>query len=280
MKIVVLTNNGSVYGKKILNDLTISGVDFQATFVIKPPLKYYRNLFKFIRKRISLFDALYFCGKRLLYQIKQPVPVLWKGKPFVRNYADIGRPIVYVKDVNSRECLNALEALSPDIIILGQTGIVKWDLLRIAKVGVLNAHPAILPYYRGIDCSRWAIYKGEFHKIGASVHWVDRGVDTGNVITKKAYAFVGNETLEGLDDNLYDLGVSLITQVVCTIDRNNIPSGERQIREDGNQYFKMPRIIEYRVKKKLREFLASNERIKSDQERASEQPETDECPTL
>lgn len=279
MNIVVLTNNGSVYGKKILNDLRISGVELQATFVIKPPLKYYRNLFKFIRKRVSLFDALYFSAKRLLYQIEQPIPALWKGRPFVRSYADISASILYVKDVHSRESLNALEALSPDIIILGHTGIVKSDLLRIAKIGVLNAHPGLLPYYRGIDCSRWAIYNGEFHKIGATVHWVDRGVDTGNVILRRAYGFIGDETLEKLDENLYDLCVSLLTQVVCMICKDNIPSGEPQVRADGTQYFKMSRIIEHQVKRKLQKFLTSNERIALSREGPPEPPRTGTCST-
>jgi folate-dependent phosphoribosylglycinamide formyltransferase PurN len=280
MKIVVLTNSGSLYGKKILNDLTISGMQPEAIFVIKNTLKYYTNLFRFIRKRVSLFDALYFSAKRLLYQFQQPVPVLWKGKPFVRDYEDLGPPIQYVRDVNSRQCLSALEALAPDIIILGHTGIVKRDLLRIAKIGVLNAHPGILPYYRGIDCSRWAIYKGEFQNIGATVHWVDGGVDTGNVIAKKVYAFFGNETIQKLDEELYELCVLLLTQVVCTILGDNIPSGEPQIRADGKQYFKMSRIIEHRVKRQLREFLATNERIRLNREHAPAPPKTGECSIL
>jgi len=257
MKIVVMTNKSSIFGMKLLNNLIGQGIELEAVIVVKNSFKYYRNLFKLVRKRVGLFDALYFSGERLLHQMKATWRARWEGKLLISKYAHTGLPVFYVNGTNSGKCLNILTTISPDIIILAHTGIVRRDLLKTAKIGVLNAHPGILPYYRGIDCARWAIYNDEFYKIGCSVHWVDEGIDTGDIIAKKLYKFTGTETIYSLDENLYDLCVLLLTQVVSSLWNGHILSWERQVLEVGKQYYKIPRSTENIVKWKLKTFLST-----------------------
>jgi methionyl-tRNA formyltransferase len=112
-------------------------------------------------------------------------------------------------------------------------------LLALPAVGTLNAHPAILPDYRGIDCTKWALVNDDLDKIGSTVHWVDSGVDTGNVIAKLRYAVTVKDTVERIDEVLSRQCANEMACVVRRLlDGEKLP-GECQSAEEGKQYRKM-----------------------------------------
>lgn len=61
--------------------------------------------------------------------------------------------------------------------------IVPESVLDIPNIGVLNLHPAYLPYNRGWHTPSWAILEGT--PIGATLHFMDSGVDTGDIVHQK-----------------------------------------------------------------------------------------------
>ena len=73
----------------------------------------------------------------------------------------------------------ALERLRPAIVVLGGAPILPPDLLGIPSLGTLNAHPGLLPAYRGVDVVAWAILRGD--PVGVTVHLADPGIDTGMI---------------------------------------------------------------------------------------------------
>ena len=121
------------------------------------------NLFKYVKKRVGLIEAIYFSIRQLLS--KKEVPHLWNDQPFINSYAELPVPVNYVQGTNTDDTIEMIKHYSPDIIILGQTGIVRKKLLLLPKMGILNAHPGILPFYRGIDCAAWAIYNNDFSRM-------------------------------------------------------------------------------------------------------------------
>jgi methionyl-tRNA formyltransferase len=256
MKTVILTNQGSPYGMKVLNDFLHNRVAIEAVVVVRPPLAYYRTLFGYVRRRVGLVDALYFAGTRTLGQITAPRPAEWKGRPFVREYDAAGVPVRYVRGGNSREMLATVEALEPHLLVLAQTEIIRRELLRIPTIGVLNSHPGILPHYRGIDCAKWAVHNGEFHRVGVTVHWVDEGVDTGRIVAQKVYDFSTDGGIRQMEEELYTLCAELLTQVVSSIGGGAVPLGTAQIPASGKQYFKMPRAQEKQVERTLQQLRA------------------------
>ncbi len=241
LKIVVLTNAGSVYGKKVLNFLRRQNMPIQAGVVIRQSLTYYHNLFQSVRQRVGWFDAIYFSFERLIQEARQSRINRWQGFSFIDQYEHLNIPIIYSRKTNSPQTIKVLEALAPDLIVLGQTGIVRDDILRIPKIGVLNAHPGLLPYYRGIDCAAWAILDDRFDRVGSTVHWVDRGIDTGNILIAQPYVFKGDEKIHTLTDRLYDQCVELLAQVIGAIKAGQVLPSEAQKRERGKQCYKISR---------------------------------------
>jgi len=90
----------------------------------------------------------------------------------------------YVEHHNNDETESLLRKYEPDYIVLGGARILKNHIIKTAKYGVLNSHPAILPKYQGLDCVGWAILNGD--SVGATVHFIDEGVDTGPILIQES----------------------------------------------------------------------------------------------
>ena len=235
MRVVVLTNSGSSFGGHVLAALKAADVPVGAIVVINQGLGYYVKLFKYVRRSVGLVDAVFFSVKRVL-------------GAFVNKWQPTDDPLVYetfcdvverTTATNAPETVRIVSELKPDFVILGQTGIVGRRLLAIPAVGTLNAHPAILPDYRGIDCAKWALLNDDLDKIGSTVHWVNSGVDTGNVISKLRYAVTLKDTVEHIDEALSRQCANQMAGVVRRLLNGEKLPGERQSAEEGNQYRKM-----------------------------------------
>jgi folate-dependent phosphoribosylglycinamide formyltransferase PurN len=239
LRVVVLTNRGSVFGKDVVDALKGRGVEIAGIVVIAQPLSYYWKLFRWVHRRVGLVDAVFFSLQRVRHGDTLPSAA----------YDDFGPPVFHVQGTNTPETVDAVRSLAPDLMILAQTGIVRKALLGVPTIGTLNAHPGLLPSYRGIDCARWAILNGDWEQIGASVHWVDAGVDTGRVIAKEPVSVPVGSTIEEIDRLLDGHSAALLARVVAEMREGNVPEGSAQ--GEGVQYYKMSRKDEARVRRAL-----------------------------
>ncbi len=67
-------------------------------------------------------------------------------------------------------------------------------MLEMPTLGTLNAHPGLLPRYRGVDVVAWAVLNGD--PVGVSVHLVDAGIDTGRICRTRELPIHRGDTLE------------------------------------------------------------------------------------
>jgi len=105
-------------------------------------------------------------------------------KTFDQIIKNTGIEIHYVKNLNDDDCLEILKKIKPDYIILGGTRILKEHIINTVKKGILNAHPALLPKYQGLDCVGWSILNND--PVGATVHFIDNGIDSGPIILQES----------------------------------------------------------------------------------------------
>tara|TARA_R110002073_G_scaffold322276_2_gene498826 strand:+ start:9247 stop:10104 length:858 start_codon:yes stop_codon:yes gene_type:complete len=90
-----------------------------------------------------------------------------------------------IADVNSIGVQKYLEELKPDLIIVCHfQKILKKNIIKIPVMGCINLHPSLLPYYRGMSPQHWPIINGD-NKTGITVHFIDEGVDTGDIILQQ-----------------------------------------------------------------------------------------------
>ncbi|WNO61687.1 formyl transferase [Rheinheimera sp. MMS21-TC3] len=96
------------------------------------------------------------------------------------------KPIFTTTNVNSADAMAFLASLSPDIVILSGTRILSPELLAVFSCPVINIHAGINPKYRGVHGGYWALVNKDAANFGSTIHRVDTGIDTGDVL---AYAF-------------------------------------------------------------------------------------------
>lgn len=97
-----------------------------------------------------------------------------------------------VPHINHPDVLKLARELKPDLVCVFGTSLIRGELLKEGRLGIVNLHGGLSPEYRGADCTFWALYNGEPEKVGCTLHYIDAGIDTGRLI-----AHVSPEVKEG-----------------------------------------------------------------------------------
>ncbi len=90
-----------------------------------------------------------------------------------------------VPSINSDDVIRIVHEFRPDIIVVNGTRIIAEKILREISVPILNMHAGITPKYRGVHGGYWAIVNDDMENCGVTIHFVNAGIDTGNVIRQK-----------------------------------------------------------------------------------------------
>ena len=89
-----------------------------------------------------------------------------------------------VENINSPAALQAIHDANPNVVIVSGTRILKPETLAAAPAIFINTHQGITPRYRGAHGAYWALYENRPDQCGVTIHVVDQGIDTGNIIAQ------------------------------------------------------------------------------------------------
>jgi len=119
--------------------------------------------------------------------------------------------------VKIREDYEELKKYKADLIVTCAYGqIVPSGVLELPRLGCINVHASILPKYRGGAPIHHAIINGEV-ETGITIMYMDKGMDTGDIIEIKKLPIEDNDTVSIMHDKLSSLGVSLLEEVLPSI---------------------------------------------------------------
>jgi len=82
----------------------------------------------------------------------------------------------------SSKSLQALNKINPDLIIVNGTRIISKHILENINAPFINIHAGITPKYRGSHGGYWAIANNDKKSCGVTIHLIDAGIDTGNIL--------------------------------------------------------------------------------------------------
>jgi methionyl-tRNA formyltransferase len=109
------------------------------------------------------------------------------------------------------EILEAIKALHPDVgLSVLFDYILRPEFLELFPAGVVNLHPSYLPYNRGQYPNVWSIV--ERTPAGVTLHYIDAGVDTGDVIARRRVPIEPIDTGETLYRKLEQVCVELFKE--------------------------------------------------------------------
>ncbi len=119
--------------------------------------------------------------------------------------------ILHGSEFRERQGVTLLRELQPEYIIcIHFPYIVPEQVLAIPRVGVLNLHPAFLPYNRGWHTPSWALL--DQTPTGATLHFMDTGVDTGDIVHQLELDVSPGDTADTLYNRLLELEMRVFAE--------------------------------------------------------------------
>jgi len=147
------------------------------------------------------------------------------GQPVPPRIAQLvaGMPIpsYFVANHNDAACADLLRNAQPDVVVLGGTRIIKPHLLEIPARGTVNCHPGLLPQLRGSASVGWALYKDLPQ--GATAHFIDPGIDTGDIIVRRELPVSRRDTYESLCVRVATLAGELMAETLGYLSSGEAP---------------------------------------------------------
>lgn len=137
-------------------------------------------------------------------------------------------PIIKSQNVNSSEFIAKIQPFACDLLVsMSFNQIFKQSLL--SRYTIINCHAGKLPYYRGRNILNWALINDE-KEFGISVHFVDSGIDTGDIIVQKSYEIKDSDDYSTLLTIAYEQCALLLYEAlklflkgeICAIKQENI----------------------------------------------------------
>lgn len=85
--------------------------------------------------------------------------------------------------INNLSMKSLEKYLKSDIYLVFGSSYIKGDLINfLVKNKTINIHMGVSPYYRGTDCNFWALYDGNPHLVGSTIHYLSKGLDSGPML--------------------------------------------------------------------------------------------------
>ncbi|MBR2525999.1 hypothetical protein IKE67_05995 [bacterium] len=134
-----------------------------------------------------------------------------KEYSYIKSY---GLPEIKSKSANSEEFKRELLALNPDIVLVGTwSEKLKKDIIRLPKIAMINAHPSLLPKYRGPNPYLQTIWHME-KQSGITFHLMDENFDTGAILLQKAVEIKPDDTGKELKERTVLTARSAVTELL------------------------------------------------------------------
>ena len=163
------------------------------------------------------------------------------NKPFSFNQLNqfTTAPISILNKINSDSGLKTLGDTSPELVIsIRYGGILKPQAIAIPTHGVINLHSGLLPDYRGVMATFWALLNAET-EIGTTLHYISDGsIDTGDIIGNTRMPVTADRSYLWHVLQLYPQACDLLAQTVEDICSGQMPMTTSQ--PSGGHYYSFP----------------------------------------
>ena len=141
--------------------------------------------------------------------------------------------------MNDASAIASLEKESVDIVIVFGTGVLKPPLIEICSQRIFNLHGADPEKYRGLDTHLWAIYHKDFSGLITTLHHLDKGLDTGDIVLQGAIPLHHKIKLHELRAANTEVCVKLTLTVIDMMNRFGEVTSRSQYKK-GRYYSAMP----------------------------------------
>jgi methionyl-tRNA formyltransferase len=137
-------------------------------------------------------------------------------------------PIYYCNNVNDSECIEWIKKLKPDIIFCwGWSQLLKEEILNLSPMGVVGAHPALLPHNRGRHPLIWTLVLG-LKESGLTFFFMDQGADSGPILSQRKFEIDIGDTAATLYKKIEDCADEQIADFLPRLINGNYDKIEQE----------------------------------------------------
>ena len=117
-----------------------------------------------------------------------------------------------VDNINDKKNIEIIKEIKPDLIlVMGWSQLLKNDILKIPKLGVIGSHPTELPKYRGRAPIPWSILKG-LKESALTFFYIDEGTDDGDIIDQRKFKITDNDDATSIYNKIIEIGKIMILE--------------------------------------------------------------------
>lgn len=185
------------------------------------------------KKYVKFFWAEYHAIRRIVQGTNK------YRKSFFGNikFNSLKSQLIFVDDINSNTAVKEIKTQKPGVIVVMGTSILHKEILESAnKSLIINIHGGYLPYYKGNHCFFFALLNRDYDKIGSTIHFIDKGIDTGPIICH----IMPHKTREDNAESLYckaDMGAIKKLDLILKDFESGKKINSKKQTEIGKQYY-------------------------------------------
>jgi methionyl-tRNA formyltransferase len=124
-------------------------------------------------------------------------------------------------NINSPEFIHIVKEYDCDLFVsLSFNQIFRKEIIGIPKGGIINCHAGKLPFYRGRNVLNWVLINDET-EFGITIHFVDQGIDTGDIISQNVFSIDDNDNYSTLLERAFHGCADLLYETLETFKDNS-----------------------------------------------------------
>ena len=243
LKIVLITGSNDRFITELITKFkAVNEINFEDIIYWKPEI----TLLMKLKRNIKKHGAIY-VPYRIIKYIKELIInkiynfleaiLLW---PFSEENlfsisSKYGINLIEINDIHSKKGIEIVRSLNCDILAVCGTGILRETVFDLPKIGTINLHQGEAQKYKGAPPGFWELWNNE-KQVGITIHFVDKGVDTGDIILQKLVPIFEYDRLSSIQNKLSEISLELYPEAIKQI-ANKSYRRTKQPQNIGKQYF-------------------------------------------
>ncbi|HBI59659.1 MAG TPA: formyl transferase [Lachnospiraceae bacterium] len=131
-------------------------------------------------------------------------------------------PVELSENINAEKFIHRIRQYDVELFVsMSFDQIFRTEMINIPPYKTINCHAGKLPFYRGRNILNWALINDE-KEFGITVHYLDEGIDTGDIILQETYAITDKDDYSTLLERAYEGCADVLYRAIKMIQRNEV----------------------------------------------------------
>ena len=145
---------------------------------------------------------------------------------------------IYEGDINSDAVITQIKEIDPKVLIVLSTSLLSDTFIANFPHRIINYHAGLSPYYRGSGTNVFPFYNKELEYVGITIHYIDPGIDSGNIIVQGRPVFEETDNTHTIGCKNLIMGTKLMIETIDFYLNIGPPAGHAQDLSAGRVYYK------------------------------------------